>query len=389
MGQGVTIRSVSTKADRKAFVELPFRLYRNDPAWIPPLKDEAYGLITAGKNPFFEHAIAQLFLAEQAGKVVGRISASIDRMWTPMAPEKGGGADSGNWGYLDAEDKGIADLLIAAAESWLREQGVRRALGPVSMSIWEEPGLLIKGHDHPPTVMMGHDDPRYEAWVESWGYAKVKDLHTWDLDITKPFPELIQRIVASGEKNPRIRIRRVNKKHFDAEAAIILNILNDAWSDNWGFVPFTESEIAFAGKKMKPIVFNDLIRIAELEGEPVAFMMTLPNLNEMQADLKGELFPFNFVKLLWRLNGGFSGTPQVETMRVPLMGVLKRLQASRLASQLAFMMIEYIRQDAVAKFGATRGEIGWILEDNQGMNSIAETIGSKINKTYRIYEKAL
>ena len=237
--------------------------------------------------------------------------------------------------------------------------------------------------------MMGHDDPRYEAWVERAGYAKAKDLHCWEVDITKTFPPLIQRIVASGEKNERIRVRRVDKKKFAEEAAIILNILNDAWSDNWGFVPFTPSEIAFAGKKMKPIVFNDLIRIAEYDGVPVAFMMTLPDLNEMQADLDGRLFPFGFVKLLWRLNGGFSGRPKVDTVRVPLMGVVKRMQASRLASQLAFTMIEYIRRDSVALFGAHRAEIGWILEDNQGMNSIAETIEGKINKTYRIYERAI
>ncbi|HWI86627.1 MAG TPA: N-acetyltransferase [Sphingomonas sp.] len=389
MPNGITIRPVLTKADRKAFVDLPFRLYANNPAWVPPLKDEAYGLITPGKNPFFEHAVAQLYLAERDGKVVGRISASIDHMWTPMPADKGGGEDSGNWGYLDAETKEIADLLIVEAENWLRSKGVKRAIGPISMSIWEEPGLLIKGHDHPATVMMGYDDPRYEAWVEAWGYRKVKDLHTWDLDITKSFPPLIERIVQSGEKNPRIRIRPVNKKKFNEEAAVILSILNDAWSDNWGFVPFTESEIAFAGKKMKPIIFNDLVHVAEYDGEPVAFMMTWPDLNELQADLNGKLLPFGFVKLLWRLNGGFSGKPKVRTMRVPLMGVVKRLQASRLASQLAFMMIEYIRKSAVAYYGSTRGEIGWILEDNQGMNSIAETIESHINKTYRIYEKAL
>jgi len=389
MANGITIRPVTTKADRKAFVDLPFRLYKDNPNWVPPLKDEAMGLITPGKNPFFEHAVAQLFLAERDGKVVGRISASIDHMWTPMPREQGGGDDMGNWGYLDAEDKGVADELIAAAEGWLKSKGVTRSMGPISMSIWEEPGLLIKGHDHPPTTMMGYDDPRYEAWVESWGYQGVKDLHTWDLDITKPFPPLVQRIVESGEKNPRITIRKVNKKKFNEEAAVILSILNDAWSDNWGFVPFTESEIAFAGKKMKPIIFNDLVRVAEYDGEPVAFMMTWPDLNEMQADLNGELFPFGFIKLLWRLNGGLTGKPKVKTMRVPLMGVVKRLQASRLASQLAFMMIEYIRRSAVADYHASRGEIGWILEDNQGMNSIASTIESKINKTYRIYEKAI
>lgn len=389
MANGITIRPVTTKADRKAFVDLPFRLYKDNPNWVPPLKDEAMGLITPGKNPFFEHAVAQLFLAERDGRVVGRISASIDHMWTPMPPEQGGGSDMGNWGYLDAEDKSVGDALIAAAEGWLKSKGVTRSMGPISMSIWEEPGLLIKGHDHPSTVMMGYDDAKYEAWVESWGYKTAKDLHTWELDITKPFPPLVQRIVESGEKNPRIRIRKVNKSKFNEEAAVILSILNDAWSDNWGFVPFTASEIAFAGKKMKPIIFNDLVRVAEYDGEPVAFMMTWPDLNEMQADLNGELFPFGFIKLLWRLNGGFSGKPKVKTMRVPLMGVVKRLQASRLASQLAFMMIEYIRRSAVADYHASRGEIGWILEDNQGMNSIAETIDSHINKTYRIYEKAI
>ena len=389
MANDFSIRPVLTKADRKLFVDLPFRLYKDNPAWAPPLKEEMLGLITPGKNPFFEHAVAQLFLAERGGRVVGRISASIDHAWTPMPADQGGGADMGNWGYLDAEDQAIADALIAQAEEWLRGKGVRRVLAPVSMSVWEEPGLLIKGHDHPPTVMMGYDDPRYEAWVEGAGYAKAKDLHTWDLDIRIPFPPLIQRVIASGEKNPRIVIRRVNKKKFNEEAAIILNILNDAWSDNWGFVPFTESEIAFAGKKMKPIIFNDLVRVAELDGEPVAFMMTWPDLNEMQADLDGELFPFGFIKLLWRLNGGFSGVPKVRTMRVPLMGVLKRLQASRLASQLAFMMIERVRVDSYEKYAATRAEIGWILEDNQGMNSIADAIHSKINKTYRIYEKAI
>lgn len=389
MGAGIAIRPVETAADRRAFVDLPFRLYARDPAWVPPLRSESLGLITPGRNPFFEHAEARLFLAERGGAIAGRISTSIDRLWTAMPADKGGGADSGNWGYFDAEDEEVARALIAAAEDWLRGRGVKRALGPVSMSIWEEPGLLVRGHDHPPTVMMGHDDPRYETWVERAGYAKVKDLHTWDVGITQQFPPIIQRIVASGEKNGRIRIRKVDRRRYAAEAAIILGILNDAWSDNWGFVPFTESEIAFAGRKMKPIVFNELIRVAELDGEPVAFMMSLPDLNELQADLNGRLFPFGFAKLLWRLNGGLSGRPEVRTIRVPLMGVLRRYQTSRLASQLAFLMIEYIRRDAVKLFGATRGEIGWILEDNQGMNSIAETIGAQINKTYRIYEKAL
>jgi hypothetical protein len=384
VASGLRVRPVAGNRDRKAFIEAVYRLNESDPNWIPPLRMEAMELITPGKNPFYEHADQQLYLAERDGKVVGRISAHIDHLLLGMAPEQGGGPGIGNWGLLEATDQEVATTLIKTAEDWLRGKGMTTAMAPISCSIWEEPGLLVQGHDHPPTVLMGHDNPLYQGWIEPLGYVGIKDLMTYELDITQQFPPLVQRIVSSGERNPRIRIRPVDKSRFDEEAALILSILNDAWSDNWGFVPITPSEIAYTGKKLKPIVFEDLIRVAEVEGEPVAFMMTLPDLNEFTRDLNGSLFPFGFAKLLWRLR-----RPKVRTMRVPLMGVVKRLQATRLASQLAFMMIEYIRRDAVQHYGATRGEIGWILEDNQGMRSIAETIDSRVNKVYRIYSKAL
>lgn len=380
----VSITPVSGKADRLAFVDLAYRINRNDPAWVPPLKMEAIELITPGKNPFFEHADVQLFLARRSGAVVGRISAHIDRLATAMDPAQGMGPGAGNWGLLEAEDEPVARALILRAEQWLREKGMNRVLAPISMSIWEEPGQLISGFDQPPTVMMGHQSNRYPAYIEALGYTPAKRLLTYELDITKEFPPLIQRVIASGEKNPRIRIRGVDKRKFDQEAKLILDILNDAWSDNWGFVPFTDTEIAYAGKKFKPIVREDLIMVAEYDGEPVAFMMTLPDLNEVLKPMGGALFPFNWAKLLlWLRN------PRVRTMRVPLMGVRKRLQSSRLASQLAFMMIEYIRRNAIARYGSSRGEIGWILDDNQGMVAIADAINSHVNKEYMIYGKPL
>jgi hypothetical protein len=389
MAGAIEIFHVKTVADKKRFIEVQFALNKGDPAWVPPLKMDALELLTPGKNPWFEHGHIDLFIAVRDGKDVGRISAHIDHLWLDMPAAQGGGRDIGNWGLFEAVDQTVANALMARAEEWLRAEGMKKAVGPISISIWDEPGLLIQGHDHAPTVMMGHHNPKYEAWIEAAGYGKVKDLNTYELDIAKPFPPLIQRIVSSGERNPRITIRKVDKSKFKEEAALILSILNDAWSDNWGFLPITDAEINYVGKKLKPIVFNELIRIAEVEGEPVAFMMTWPDLNEMQKDLNGNLFPFGVVKLLWRLNGGFSGKPKVRTMRVPLMGVKKKLQATRLASQLAFMMIEYIRRDSVALFGASRGEIGWILEDNQGMVSIADAIDSHVNKVYRIYGKTL
>lgn len=375
----VTVREVKSSADRTAFVELAYRLNAGDPKWVPPLKSEIHGLITPGKNPWFEHAEAAFFLAERDGAPVGRISAQIDRLVLEKM-----GSGTGQWGMFEASDQEAAAALIERAEQWLRAKGMNTSLGPFSLSIWDEPGLLISGFDQSPTVMMGHNSPAYEAWVEAAGYKGAKDLFTYALEISYPMPPLVQRIVSSGERNNRIRIRKVDKSRFDEEAALILGILNDAWSDNWGFIPLTDSEIAYAGKKLKPIVFEKLIRVAEVDGEPVAFMMTLPDMNELTRDLGGKLFPFGWAKLLWRLH-----RPQVRTMRVPLMGVLKRLQSTRLASQLAFMMIEYTRRDAIQDFGSSRGEIGWVLDDNAGMRSIAETIESHINRVYRIYEKPL
>ena len=375
----ISIRPVASRADRNVFVDFAWEVYRDDPSWIPPLKDEVQGLLSPKKNPWFEHAKAELFLAERDGKTVGRISAQVDDLVLEQM-----GAGTGQWGMFEALDAEAASKLIATAEDWLRSQGMTRALGPFSLSIWDEPGLEIEGFDEPPTVMMAHHRPDYEAWVESAGYRKAKDLLTYEVDITTWEDPTINRLIAMGEKNSRIRIRQVDKSRFDEEARIILNLLNDAWSSNWGYVPLTESEIAYAGKKLKPIIYEELVRVAEYDGEPVAFMITIPDMNELIKDLNGRLFPFNWAKLLWRLRN-----PRTQRARVPLMGVAKKLHGSRLASQLAFMLIEFTRRDAVGTYGIKTGEFGWILEDNKGMLSIAELPGARVNHRFRIYEKAL
>jgi GNAT superfamily N-acetyltransferase len=375
----VDVAQVASPRERREFIDFAYRLNASDPNWVPPLRDEVRGLLDPRKNPWFEHAEAALFLARRDGRTVGRISAQVDRLVHEHM-----GAGTGQWGMFEAEDAEVAAALLTAAEAWLKGRGMTRALGPFSLSVWDEVGLLVSGFDQPPTVMMGHNSAAYPEMIEGQGYAGVKDLLTYDLKIDAPFPPLIERIVSSGERNARIVIRQVDMKRFDQEASLILGILNDAWAENWGFTPLTPAEIAYAGKKLKPIVFEDLIRIAEVDGEPVAFMMTLPDMNEALKGMGGRLFPFGWAKLLWWLRA-----PKVRTMRVPLMGVLRKLQATRLASQLAFMLIEYIRRDAIVRYGATRGEIGWILEDNGPMRSIAEAIDSRINRVYRIYEKAI
>ena len=375
----LSIRPVESKSDRKAFVDFAWEVYRDDPAWIPPLKDEVHGLLNPKKNPWFEHARAQLWLAERDGKLVGRISAQVDDLVLEQM-----GQGTGQWGMFEALDAEAAASLIETAEDWLRKQGMTRSLGPFSLSIWDEPGLEIEGFDEPPTVMMGHHRPEYEKWIETAGYRKAKDLLTYEVDITNWRDPTISRLIAMGEKNSRIRIRKVDKSRFAEEVRVILGLLNDAWSDNWGFVPLTESEIAYAGKKLKPIIYEELVRVAEYDGEPVAFMITIPDMNALIKDLNGELVPFNWAKLLWRLR-----KPRTERARVPLMGVAKRFHGSRLASQLAFMLIEFTRRDAVGTYGIKTGEFGWILEDNKGMLSIAELPGARINHRFRIYEKAL
>ena len=375
----LTIRPVMTKADRKRFVDFAWEVYKDDPAWVPPLKDEVHGLLNPKKNPWFEHGRAQLWLAERNGRVVGRISAQVDDLVLQHM-----GAGVGQWGFFDALEGDAAAALIATAEDWLQQQGMKEALGPISLSIWDEPGLEIEGFNQDPTAMMGHHRPEYRGWIEAAGYGKAKDLLTYEVDIAHWDDPKISRLIEAGDRNPRIRIRMVDKSKFDHEAQIILNLLNDAWSNNWGYVPLTEAEIAYAGKKLKPIIYNELVRIAELDGEPVAFMITIPDINELTKDLNGELFPFNFVKLLWRLR-----KPRVQRARVPLMGVAKKLHHSRMASMLAFMLIEHTRRDCVGKFGIGVGEFGWILEDNKGMLSIAELPGARVNHRYRIYEKAL
>ncbi len=380
----ITILPVQTKADRREFVELAFRLNRGDPAWVPPLKGEVYGLLTPGKNPWFEHGKAQLFLARREGRTVGRISAHIDALALAQPPEQGMGPGTGNWGLLEAEDGETAAALLGAAEDWLRGQGMQRSLGPLSISIWDEPGLLVEGFDNPPTIMLGHNSPLYRAWVEEAGYRPAKRLINYSVPITDGFPPIVNRIVAAGERNERIRIRRVDKRRFDDEAKLIMGILNDAWSDNWGFVPLTDSEIAYVGKKLKTLVFEDLIRVAEVDGEPVAFMIVLPNINELLIDMEGSLFPFGWARLLWWLR-----KPKSRVLRVPLMGVVKRLQNSRMASTLAFMMIEFIRRDGVAHYGAVEGDIGWVLDDNQGMIAVANAIEATENRVYLIYDKPL
>ncbi|WP_296720913.1 N-acetyltransferase [Erythrobacter sp.] len=380
----IRIEPVVDKRGRAAFVDCGRAFSDRLDNFVPQIRSEQIELVDPAKNPFFGHARVQLFIATRASQPVGRISAHIDELALAMPADQGFGPGTGFFGYFDAEDEGVAHALLATAEAWLVQQGMHRVVGPISLSIWEEPGLLVSGQGHPPMIMMGHHPAHYAGWIEAAGFVRAKTLYTYDLDITRGFNPLIQRIIKSGQRNERINVRRVDKSRWDDEVAIILAILNDAWSDNWGFVPFSPAEVAYAGKKLRPIIHEELNMIAEVDGRPVAFMLTFPDVNDALGKIRGKLFPFGWITMLRWLRH-----PKGAGMRVPLMGVLKELHNSRMASQLAFMMIEEIRQQATGKFQSTRGELGWVLEDNQGMVAIADTIASEVNREYAIYERSL
>lgn len=380
----LVIDPIDGKKGRAEFVDVGRAFASREPHWVPQLRSEQLELVDPERNPFFEHASHQFFIARRGEAAVGRISAHIDHLALELRREQGFGPGTGMFGYFDAEDEATAHALLQSAGEWLRAKGMTRILGPISMSVWEEPGLLVEGQDHDPMIMMGHHPAHYRGWIESAGFALSKTLLTYDLDVGPDFPPLIRRIVQSGERNPRIVVREVDIKRWDAEVETILGILNDAWSSNWGFVPFTSREIAYAGKKLKPIIHPELNLVAEFDGRPVAFMLTLPDVNGVLRRIDGRLLPFGWLHLLrWMRKPVGTG------MRVPLMGVLREFHSTRLASQLAFMMISRIRDTAVEKYGTTRAEIGWILDDNQGMVAIADAIESRVNRRYAVFERPL
>jgi hypothetical protein len=270
---------------------------------------------------------------------------------------------------------------LATAENWLLEKGMRRVAGPYNLSINQELGLLVEGFDTPPMLMMGHARPYYAGRVEENGYRKEKDLLAYIIDSDFKYPRAMQAVLTRTKNN--IQTRSLKKSNFKEELEIIRDIFNDAWSQNWGFIPWTTAEFEHLGKDLKMLVDEDLVSFAYVDGEPVAFMVILPNINEAIQDLNGRLLPFGWLKLLWRLKVKYP-----KTARVPLMGVRSRYHGSLLGAALAFSVIAALQSPAT-KHGIEKVELSWILEDNKGMRDILEAISGRVYKTYRIYSKEL
>lgn len=373
----VQVAPVTTKAELERFIRVPMRLSARDPNYVAPLLVERREALSPKTNPFFAHADVQFWLAVRDGRDVGRISAQIDHL-NPQTAE-----GYGNFGLIAAEDDAdVFAALFAAAEAWLRERGCRAALGPVNLSTNEEVGLLVEGHDTPPMVMMGHDPAFTGPRIEGQGYAKAKDIYAYECSVADDLPAPILRRVRKPLAEGVV-LRTLDMKRFEAEVGTLTEILNDAWSGNWGFTPTTEAETKQLATAMKMVIDPRLTWFAEIDGEPAGFMVLLPNVNEAIADLHGKLLPFGWAKLLWRLK-----VARVKSGRVPLMGVKRRFAGTHRGQLLPFQLIDAVVQSA-RKLGYKRYELSWVLEDNQPMRRICEAGGAHVYKTYRLYEKAL
>lgn len=377
-GPPLRVATVDTRRARAQFIAFPYELYRNDPAWVPPLLTEQRHQF-APTSPYHQHAAVRMWLAYRGDRRVGRISAQIDR----LRLERYGDA-TGHFGVLEAvDDPEVFAALLGAAEDWLRTQGMRHVLGPFNLSINGDIGIVLDGFDLSPVFLSGHGRPYYDPRVREQGYRKAKDVVFYRLDPAVPPPRAMLESARRARESARITIRPIDKSRLDAEAAAISTIFNDAWADHWGFVPFTEAEFAELASMLKYLVPREFVQFGYVDGELAAMLVIVPNLNELISDLNGRLLPFGWLRLATRL---LRRSPR--SARVALMGVRQKFQHSVLTMALAFGLIDAVREPVLQR-QMRYLEMGWTLEDNFPMLRIKQLLGGQLCKTNRVYEKAL
>jgi hypothetical protein len=360
------------------FLNVVDYIYKSDPKYVRSLDMELKERLNPKKNPFFEHGEGTIFCAYRNGWCVGRVTATIDRLHL----EKFGDA-TGFFGFLDTiDDEEVARELLTRAEGWLRSKGMKRVRGPISLNINEELGCLVEGFDTPPYMMMPHHRPYQAGLIEKAGYAKAKDFYAWSYtvgEINKRTRRAHDEILAL----PEISHRQVSLKDIKKDVELVVDVFNDAWSDNWGAVPFTRAEVAQMADFFRLIIVPDITCIVSIDGEPAAFALAVPNLNELARDFNGKLFPLGLPKLLWRLK-----VAGPRSARLMLLGIRKKWRHVRKYAALsAFMYAEM--NDGGLRQGIKEGELGWTLEDNGRVNAGIMMLGAKRYKTYRVFEKAL
>jgi len=374
----ITIRQSPMGGDVKDFLDVVDPIYRGDRAYVRPLDLDLKDRLNPKKNPFFEHAEGAVFTAYRDGRCVGRVTAQIDREHLAHHHD-----ETGFWGFLDTvEDDAVVKELLSRAEGWLRARGMKRARGPLSLAINEEVGCLVDGFEHPPFILMPHHRPYQGGLIEKAGYSKEKDFFAWRYDVGEP-NRRTRKAHAEVVAMPEVRSRTANMKNLAADVVMMIDIFNDAWADNWGFVPITHSEVKKMVQDFKLFLRPEITRLTFIDGEPAAVAVALPNLNELIADMHGKLLPFGLPKLLYRLKirGARSG-------RLLILGIKRKYRHVRKYAGLsAYLYAEM--NDAGGRIGMTWGELGWTLEDNGPVNVAIRALGAKKYKTYRVYSKSL
>ena len=372
----VDVRPVSSKRERDAFIKLPWRLYAGNPTWVPPLLLERRQFFDPRKNPFFQHAQVQLFLARRDGRVVGRISAHVDANLDAFQ-----GTDWGLFGFFECEDDPeAARALLDAAETWLRARGRPNMVGPMDFTTNDECGLLIEGHERPPIILSGWHHPYYQRLLEeACGLHKAMDLLMWDLQVENRdrVHPAIWKVAADVEAKHGIVCRNFSKRDLEAEVGRFLEVYNAAWEKNWGFVPLTEEEVRHYAKTLKPVLDENWAMVAEKRdtGEVVGAALTLPDYNQVLHELNGRLLPFGWLKAL-------RARRRVDKVRVFALGVKPEYQHTGVAAKFYEMHF-----DAAARTPQTGGEMGWILETNEPMNRAMEGMGGEVVRRFRVYER--
>ncbi len=374
----IIIEPVTDKKGLLAFVKFPFKLYRGDPNWVPPLIEERLDVFNPKKNPFWEHSRCQLFLARRDGELVGTIAAVVNDNHNTTHNEK-----MGSFGFLETiDDPAVAAALLAAAEAWVKAQGMTIIRGPLNPSINDEIGTLIDGFDEPPMVMLTYN-PRYiPALIEGCGYVKAMDVYAWIYNIEedlKNAPEKLARVAEKAMQRQGIRVRKVDMRNFDQEVERIKLVYNAAWQRNWGAVALTDHETDHLAASLKPMIDPNLIFLAETEdGEPVGVSLTIPDVHQaLKRSGGGHYFPFGLLKFLWHRR-------HIDQCRLMIMGMVEE---HRGRGADAVFYLETAKE--ALKRGYKRLEGSWILETNTMMNQIIERLGGKKYKTYRVYEKTL
>jgi GNAT superfamily N-acetyltransferase len=373
--RALKVRPVADKRELNLFIKLPWRLYRNEPNWVPPLVFDRKRFLDRSRNPFFKHAEVELFLAWRGETPVGRISAQIDRNFNEFQHH-----EWGMFGFFECEnDPEAAQALLSTAEDWLRARGRDRMVGPMDFTTNDECGILVEGYDLLPTVLTNWHHPYYPGLIERAGLTKAMDLYMWSLDVADraSVHPAIWRVAADVERKYGITVRNMRKKDMQAEIGRFLQVYNAAWERNWGFVPLTEEEVRHYAKDLKPVLDENWAFIAEKDGEPVGAALTLPDYNQVLCHLNGRLLPFGWAKALWYRR-------KIDRVRVFALGVKPEYQHTGVGAKLYEM-----HWDAGERTQQGRGETGWTLESNKPMNRAMERMGGKVVRTYRVYEKLL